>query len=82
MVCFHQRHSTLDVILIRSTASMISMLVLGVVILFVFGIWDLRYASRPVIAARFVRNRSVIGASFIGFFDFVRSFLPLDWCLL
>ncbi|KAF7977944.1 hypothetical protein HWV62_2023 [Athelia sp. TMB] len=60
-------------------ASMISMLVLGVVILFVFGIWDLRYASRPVIAARFVRNRSVIGASFIGFFDFVSFYLTYTY---
>lgn len=77
MVCFRPHHLILKSNLIRPTASMISMLVLGVVILFVFGFWDLRYASRPVIAPRFVRNRSVIGASFIGFFDFVRSSLPL-----
>lgn len=50
------------------------MLVLGVVFLFVFVYWDLRVATRPVIAARFLRNRSVVFASIIGFFDFVRRF--------
>jgi len=50
------------------------MLVVGVVLLVVFAIWDLHFASRPVIAPRFVRNRSVVCASLIGFFDFV-SFL-------
>ncbi len=33
----------------------------------------------PVIAPRFLRNRSVVFASLIGFFDFVRSCIP---CLL
>lgn len=47
------------------------MLVVGIVLLFVFALWDLRFAKRPVIAPRFVRNPSVVLASLIGFFDFV-----------
>ena len=56
-------------------ASMIAMLVIGCVLLCLFAVWDLRFASRPVIAPRFLRNRSVVFASLIGFFDFVRSSL-------
>lgn len=51
---------------------MIAMLVIGVTLLALFAVWDLRYASRPVIAPRFIRNRSIVIASLIGFFDFVR----------
>ena len=51
------------------------MLVIGCVLLCLFAVWDLRFASRPVIAPRFLRNRSVVFASLIGFFDFVRSSL-------
>jgi hypothetical protein len=47
------------------------MLAMGVVLLAVFAVWDLRYAAMPVIAPRFVRNRSVVCAACIGFFDFV-----------
>jgi hypothetical protein len=47
------------------------MLAMGVVLLAVFAVWDLRYATMPVIAPRFVRNRSVVCAACIGFFDFV-----------
>lgn len=50
------------------------MLVIGVVLLFVFAYWDLRVATRPVIAPRFLKNRSVVLASLIGFFDFVGRF--------
>lgn len=52
-------------------ASIIATLSLGLVLLLLFGVWDLRYAPRPVIAPRFVRNRSVVFASCVGFFDFV-----------
>ncbi|KZP28418.1 MFS general substrate transporter [Athelia psychrophila] len=62
-----------------NNASMIAMLVLGVVLLFVFGLWDIRYASFPVVAPRFVRNRSVVAASFIGFFDFVSFYLTYTY---
>lgn len=58
---------------------MIAMLVVGCVLLLVFGVWDLRYASRPVIAPRFVRNRSVVFASLIGFFDFASFYLTFTY---
>ena len=48
------------------------MLVVGFVILLLFLLWDTRYATRPVIGPRFLRNRSFIFASLIGFMDFVR----------
>ena len=54
-----------------TTASMIAMIVVGFVILVMFAVWDPIFASRPVIAARLLRNRSVVLASWIGFFDFV-----------
>jgi len=47
------------------------MLVIGVVFLFMFAYWDLRIATQPVIVPRFLKNKSVILASLIGFFDFV-----------
>lgn len=50
---------------------MIAMIVVGFVILVMFAVWDPLFASRPVIAPRLLRNRSVVLASWIGFFDFV-----------
>lgn len=58
------------------------MLVVGLVLLPVFVLWELRFASRPVIAPRFMVNRAVVGASIIGFFDFVGVFLRLDFIWL
>ncbi|KAH8118651.1 drug:h+ antiporter [Phellopilus nigrolimitatus] len=55
--------------------SMIAMLVVGGVLLVLFAGWDLRAASRPVVAPRFVRNRSVVITSIIGFFDFMSFYL-------
>ena len=55
------------------TAGLIGMFVLGWVLLPVFALWDLRYAKRPVIARRFLKNRTVVCAAWIGFFDFVSS---------
>lgn len=50
---------------------MIAMLVVGIVLLFAFTMWDGWVAKRPVMPLRFLRNRSFIGAAWIGFFDFV-----------
>ncbi|KAH8109673.1 drug:h+ antiporter [Phellopilus nigrolimitatus] len=55
--------------------SMIAMLVVGGVLLILFAVWDLCFASRPVIAPRFMRNRSVVLPSLIGFFDFMSFYL-------
>lgn len=52
----------------------IAMLVAGSVDLVAFAVWDLRFASNPVIAPRFVRNRSIIFACVIGFIDFASFF--------
>lgn len=52
-------------------ASMIAMLVVGIVLLFGFTMWDSFVAQRPVVPFRFWKNRSFIGAAWIGFFDFV-----------
>lgn len=59
--------------------SIIAMFVVGIVLLVMFAVWDLRYASRPVIAPRFVRNRSVVCAALIGFFDFMSFFLTYTY---
>ena len=52
---------------------MIAMLVVGGVLLALFALWDTRCARRPVVPGRFLRNRALVGAAWIGFFDFVRA---------
>ncbi|KAI0828482.1 drug:h+ antiporter [Trametes gibbosa] len=49
--------------------SMIAMIVVGCVLLPAFALWDIYLAKRPVIARRFLTNRSVVFAAWIGFFD-------------
>lgn len=51
---------------------MIAMVVVGCVLIPVYALWDLKYAHFPVIARRFVFNRSVVIACAIGALDFVR----------
>jgi MFS family permease len=51
--------------------SMIAMIVVGFVIIPFIAIWEARFAKFPVIPPRFLKNRAVVGASLIGFFDFV-----------
>ncbi len=50
---------------------MIAMIVVGCILLPVFALWDIYVAKRPVIARRFLTNRSIVFAAWIGFFDFV-----------
>lgn len=59
--------------------SIIAMLVVGLVSLALFAVWDLRFARRPVIARRFLGNVSVLGAAWIGFFDFVSFYLTFTY---
>ncbi|KAG1727559.1 major facilitator superfamily domain-containing protein [Suillus paluster] len=59
--------------------SIIAMLAVGVVILVMFTIWDLYFARVPVIAPRFVRNKSVVCAALIGFFDFMSYYLTFTY---
>lgn len=53
------------------TASMIAMLVVGIVVLPIFAAWDFRFSKYPIVPRRFLINRSIMFASGIGFFDFV-----------
>ncbi|KAF8640180.1 hypothetical protein AX16_010235 [Volvariella volvacea WC 439] len=59
--------------------SMIAMLVVGLVLLPVFVIWDFKFAKYPVVAKRFVTNRSVVIAAMIGFFDFMSFYLTFTY---
>lgn len=54
---------------------MIAMIVVGCVLLCVFIVWDARFAKRPLMPARFLRNRAFVGAAWIGFLDFVSFYL-------
>ena len=54
---------------------MIAMLVVGCLLLPVIAVWEIYVAKRPVIARRFLTNRTVILAAWIGFFDFFFNFL-------
>lgn len=55
--------------------SMIAMIVIGCVLLPSFVLYDWKFAKFPVVPGRFVRNKSVVGASLIGFFDFVSFYI-------
>jgi hypothetical protein len=52
---------------------MLPIFLLGMILIPVFALWDFKWAKYPVIPFRFVVNRSVVGASLIGAFDFVRG---------
>ncbi|PSS03712.1 hypothetical protein PHLCEN_2v3966 [Hermanssonia centrifuga] len=65
----------MDLVGLVLVASIIAMLVIGIVLLFVFSVWETWFAKRPVVPLRFLRNRSFIGAAWIGFFDFVSFYL-------
>ena len=54
---------------------MIAMLVVGVILLGVFAGWDFKLAKRPVVALRYIKNRAVLAAAWIGFLDFVSFYL-------
>ncbi|KAG8996659.1 hypothetical protein FRB94_008156 [Tulasnella sp. JGI-2019a] len=58
-----------------ASGSMIAMLVIGPILLIAFIFWELRFAKEPVVAWRFLRNRNIVGATLIGFFDFVSFYI-------
>ncbi|KAI0742109.1 MFS general substrate transporter [Daedaleopsis nitida] len=62
-----------------SSPSMIAMLVSGWVLLPMFAVWDTKFAKRPVIPRRFLLNRTVLCAAWIGFFDFLSFFLTFTY---
>ncbi|KAJ7174007.1 major facilitator superfamily domain-containing protein [Mycena crocata] len=53
----------------------LAMFLVGTIFVPVFAFWDFRRAKYPVIPFRFVLNRSVVGASLIGAFDFMAFYL-------
>ncbi|KAH8829259.1 major facilitator superfamily domain-containing protein [Flagelloscypha sp. PMI_526] len=59
--------------------SIIAMIVLGVALLPVVIFWEVKYAKFPVIPLRFLKNRAVMSAAFIGFFDFVSFYLTFTY---
>ena len=58
---------------------MIAMLVIGCLLLPVIAAWEIYVAKRPVIARRFLTNRTVILAAWIGFFDFFSFYLTITY---
>ncbi|KAG7449141.1 drug:h+ antiporter [Guyanagaster necrorhizus] len=55
--------------------SMIAMLVIGCVLFPAVGPWEFKFAKYPVIPLRFITNFTVVGASLIGFFDYISFYL-------
>jgi hypothetical protein len=49
-----------------SSGSMVAMLVIGPILLIIFGYWELNWAKEPVVAWRFLKNRNVVAAALIG----------------
>lgn len=60
-------------------ASMIAMLTIGPVLLIAFGLYEWKLASHPIVPMKFLRNRAVVGAALIGFFDFVSFYLTFSY---
>lgn len=48
----------------------IAMIILGVVILGVFGFWDIKFAKKPFVPFRMARQSTVFAASLLGAFDY------------
>ncbi|KAI0329355.1 drug:h+ antiporter [Cubamyces sp. BRFM 1775] len=59
--------------------SMVAMIVVGCILLPVFALWDIYFAKRPVFPRRFLTNRSVTIASWIGFFDFFSFYMSFTY---
>ncbi|KAK0190827.1 drug:h+ antiporter [Armillaria mellea] len=55
--------------------SMIAMLVIGCVLFPAVGPWEFKFAKYPVVPKRFITNFTVVGASLIGFFDYISFYL-------
>ncbi|QRV78334.1 major facilitator superfamily transporter [Ceratobasidium sp. AG-Ba] len=59
--------------------SMIAMLTVGPILLILFGIYEWKFASHPIVPMKFLRNKAVVGAALIGFFDFVSFYLTFSY---
>ena len=54
---------------------MIAMIVVGCVLIPMIAVWEIKFAKRPVLARRLLKNRTVQIAAWIGFFDFVGRYM-------
>ncbi|KAM0789647.1 hypothetical protein ACM66B_000449 [Microbotryomycetes sp. NB124-2] len=50
------------------------LIVLGMVVLFFFGVYELRLASVPVLPPRLLKNKTIVAGSALGFFHFLSQF--------
>lgn len=57
----------------------ITMLTLGPIILIGMAIYEARFAKFPFIPSRFLKNRTVLAAALIGFFDFISFYLQFTY---
>ncbi|KAJ7097775.1 drug:h+ antiporter [Mycena belliarum] len=60
-------------------AAIFAMFLAGIILVPLFALWDFRWARYPVIPLRFAVNRSVVGASLIGAFDFMAFYLTFTY---
>lgn len=56
------------------------MVVGGVVALPAFVYWELKRAKFPIVPFRLLRNRTVLSACIVNFFDFVSFYLTVSSC--
>jgi len=47
------------------------MIVVGGVLFFTFVVYDTKFAKVPILSKQFIKNKSIVAASWIGFLDFV-----------
>lgn len=57
----------------------ITMLTLGPIILIGMVIYEAKFAKFPFIPSRFLKNRTVLAAALIGFFDFISFYLQFTY---
>ncbi|PVF93334.1 MFS general substrate transporter [Serendipita vermifera] len=55
--------------------SIIAMIVVGPIIIILFGVYEAKFAKFPIIPAHILKNKAVMAASLIGFFDFISFYL-------
>ncbi|CAE6431244.1 unnamed protein product, partial [Rhizoctonia solani] len=59
--------------------SIIAMLTIGPLLIIAFGLYEWKFAAHPIVPMRFLRNKAVVGAALIGFFDFVSFYLTFSY---
>lgn len=62
-----------------SSGKIIAMLTLGPIFLIIFTFYEAKFATFPIIPARFLKNKTVLAAGLIGFFDFISFYLQYTY---